>query len=132
MKRDNELVASLDMGTTKISAMIGERRGDRVRIIGVGVTSSEGLKQGVVVDIERAADSIVNAVKEAEGMAGMSAQAYNVGVAGEHIRSMNSSGVIAIPNLEVEIKMDDVSRAISAARNFTVPYDREIIHTLPT
>ena len=132
MKRDNELVASLDMGTTKISAMIGERRGDRVRIIGVGITSSEGLKQGVVVDIERAADSIVNAVKEAEGMAGTSVQSYNVGVAGEHIRSMNSSGVIAIPNLEVEIKMDDVSRAIAAARNFTVPYDREIIHTLPT
>ncbi len=132
MKRDNELVASLDMGTTKISAMIGERRGDRIRIIGVGTTSSEGLKQGVVVDIERAADSIVNAVKEAEDMAGTSVQLYNVGVAGEHIRSMNSSGVIAIPNLEVEIKMDDVSRAIAAARNFTVPYDREIIHTLPT
>jgi cell division protein FtsA len=120
------------MGTTKVSAMIGERRGDRIRIIGIGTTSSEGLKQGVVVDIERATDSIVTAVKEAECMAGMSVQTYNVGVAGEHIRSMNSSGVIAIPNLEAEIKMDDVSRAIAAARNFTVPYDREIIHTLPT
>jgi cell division protein FtsA len=132
VKRDNGIIASLDMGTTKVSAMIGERRGDRVRIIGIGTTASEGLKQGVVVDIEKAADSISNAVKEAECMAGMTVRSYNVGVAGEHIRSMNSSGVIAIPNLETEIGMDDVSRAIAAARNFTVPYDREIIHTLPT
>ncbi len=131
VKSDTELVASLDMGTTKVSAMIGEKRNGNVRVIGIGTTASEGLKQGVVVDIDRAATSIENAIKEAECMAGMSMKNFKVGIAGEHIRSMNSSGVVAIPNLE-EITKEDVSRAITAARNFSIPYDKEIIHTLPT
>ncbi len=132
MKREMELIASLDMGTTKVTAMIGERRDTGIRVIGVGTTSSEGLKQGIVVDINRAAKSALNAVKEAERMAGISIKGFNVGIAGEHIRSMNSRGVIAIPNLEVEISTGDVSRAIKAAQNFTVPFDREIIHTIPS
>jgi cell division protein FtsA len=127
-----ELIASLDMGTTKVTAMIGERRGTGIRVIGVGTTSSEGLKQGIVVDINRAAKSALKAVKEAECMSGISVKGFNVGIAGEHIRSMNSRGVIAIPNLEVEISSGDVSRAITAAQNFTVPFDREIIHTIPS
>ncbi len=131
MKNDVNLKASLDMGTTKISAMIGELKCDIVRVIGIGTTPSKGLKQGVVVDIEKAAASIDKAVKQAEQMAGISMKACNVGVAGEHIRSMNSRGVVAIPNLENEITKDDVDRALSAAKNFSIPYDREIIHTLP-
>jgi cell division protein FtsA len=127
-----ELIASLDMGTTKVTAMIGERRGGGIRVIGVGTTSSQGLKQGIVVDIDRAAKSALNAVKEAERMSGVSVKGFNVGIAGEHIRSMNSRGVIAIPNLEMEISNGDVSRSITAAQNFTVPYDREIIHTIPS
>jgi len=126
-----DLIASLDMGTTKVTAMIGERRDAGIRVIGVGTTSSEGLKQGIVVDIHRAAKSALSAAKEAERMAGISVKGFNVGIAGEHIRSMNSRGVIAIPNLELEISNGDVERAITAAQNFTVPFDREIIHTLP-
>lgn len=131
MKSAIQLKASIDMGTTKVSAMIAECQGAYLRIIGVGTTPAEGLKQGVVVDIERAAASVEQAIKEAEQMAGLTVKLFNVGVAGEHIRSINSRGVVAIPNLEVEISKDDVSRAMVASRKFSLPYDREIIHTLP-
>lgn len=119
------------MGTTKVTAMIGEVAGETIRVIGFGTTPSEGLKQGVVVDIEKAAASVEKAVRDAEQMAGVSPGSYAVGVAGEHIKSMNSRGVVAIPNLENEITSDDVERALNAARNFSIPYDREIIHTIP-
>jgi cell division protein FtsA len=125
------LKASIDMGTTKISAMIAEGSSGSLRIIGVGTAPAEGLKQGVVVDIEEAALAIDRAVKDAEQMAGVSVKTFNVGVAGEHIRSMNSRGVVAIPSIESEIGDNDVSRAIAASRRFSLPYDREIIHTLP-
>jgi cell division protein FtsA len=101
-----------------------------LRIIGVGTTQAEGLKQGVIVDIDRVAGVIATAVKEAEQMAGLSVRDYNVGVAGEHIRSMNSRGVVAVPDLETEISELDVARALDAATKFSLPYDREIIHTL--
>jgi len=119
------------MGTTKVCALIAEAQGPAMRIIGVGTAPAEGLKQGVVVDIERAAGSALRAVREAENMAGLSAKKFNVGVAGEHIRSMNSRGVVAVPSIEEEIGEDDVHRAITASRKFSLPYDREIIHTLP-
>ena len=101
------------------------------RIIGVGTAVAEGLNQGVVVDIERTAAAVKRAVDGAEQMAGLSLRRYNVGIAGEHIRSMNSRGVVAIPSLETEIGEDDVARALDAARKFSLPSDREIIHTLP-
>lgn len=131
MKSSTHLKASIDMGTTKVSAMIAECQGPYPRIIGVGTAPSEGLKQGVVVDIERAASSVERAVADAEHMAGLSVKTFAVGVAGEHIRSMNSRGVIAIPNLEAEITKEDVARALDASQKFSLPYDREIIHTLP-
>jgi len=102
-----------------------------LRIIGVGTTTADGLKQGVIVDIDRVAGAIASAVKEAEQMAGLTVRSYNVGVAGEHIRSMNSRGVVAVPDLESEISEVDVTRALDAATKFSLPYDREIIHTLP-
>ncbi|MFQ5512353.1 MAG: cell division protein FtsA [Candidatus Krumholzibacteriia bacterium] len=119
------------MGTTKVSAMLGEKRDDGVRIIGIGVTAADGLKQGVVVDIDRASRSVARAVADAEKMAGISLTTYNVGVAGEHIRSMNSRGVVGIPNPENEIGREDVTRSLNAARNFELPHDREILHMLP-
>jgi cell division protein FtsA len=131
VRSDAKLVGSLDLGTTKVSALLGERRGGWVRVIGIGMTASEGLKQGVVVDIEKAAASVRSAVAEAEKMAGASVDSYNVGVAGEHIRSMNSRGVVGIPSADHEIHREDVTRALSAARKFDLPADREILHTLP-
>lgn len=131
MKSENKIRASIDMGTTKISAMIAESQSSAMRVIGVGTAPADGLKQGVVVDIERAAGAVSRAVSEAEHMAGFAVTAFNVGVAGEHIRSMNSRGVVAIARIDDEIDEDDVTRAISASRKFSLPYDREIIHTLP-
>ena len=119
------------MGTTKVSAMLGIRQGRGVRIIGIGTTPAEGLKQGVVVDIEKASGSVACAVAEAEKMAGTSVRQYNVGVAGEHILSMNSRGVVGIPGPDSEIDRDDVARSLNAAADFSLPADREILHTLP-
>lgn len=120
------------MGTTKVSATIAEcSEGGPPRVIGVGTAQSHGLKQGVVVDIDRAAESVRTAVEAAQHMAGVKARTFNVGVAGEHIRSMNSRGVVAVPSLDEEISSEDVERAIEASRKFSLPYDREIIHTLP-
>ena len=131
MRSDDHIVGSIDMGTTKVSAILGERKGDGVRVIGIGNAPSEGLKQGVVVDIERATRSVQKAVGEAERMAGVVLKTYNVGVAGEHIRSMNSRGVVGIPSADHEISRDDVDRTLTAGRSFALPADREILHTLP-
>jgi cell division protein FtsA len=131
MKPKTDLRAGIDMGTTKVSALIAEVNRGVVRVVGVGTAPSEGLKQGVVVDIDRAAAAVVSAVTEAEQMAGFSVKRFNVGAAGEHIRSMNSRGVVAIPSLDEEITPADVARAIEASRKFSLPSDREIIHTLP-
>jgi len=131
MKSEIQLRGSIDLGTTKISAMVAEVRGTHLRIIGVGTAPSEGLKQGMIVDIEQTAAVLNRVVGEAEQMAGLSAaRVYNVGVGGEHIRSMNSRGVVAIPDLNTEIDEEDVGRALRAAQKFSLPYDREIIHTL--
>ena len=161
MKGTVNLRASIDLGTTKVSAMIAEWQGSTaahrrpffwpnrvrdpdermlgaarlappapLRIVGVGTVEAEGLKQGVIVDIDKVAEVIASAVREAEQMAGISVRDYNVGVAGEHIRSMNSRGVVAIPDIETEIGEVDVARALDAATKFSLPYDREIIHTL--
>ena len=132
MVRDDErLVGGIDMGTTKVAAMIAERQESGIRVIGVGTAPSEGLRQGVVVDLEKASRSVERAVKEAERMAGIRLKKYNVGVAGEHIRSMNSRGVVGVPSLDHEIAREDVARALGAARSFSLPSDREILHTLP-
>jgi len=131
MKNRVKTCASVDLGTTKVSAMIAEMIEGRPRVIGVGTAPSAGMKQGVVVDIPRAAGAIRSAVRESERMAGVSVAECRVGAAGEHIRSMNSRGVVAIADIDEEITGDDVIRALAASRKFSLPYDREIIHTLP-
>ncbi len=132
VRADERLVGSIDMGTTKVSAILAERQdGAGVRVIGVGTAPSEGLKQGAVVDIERASKSVERAVKDAERMAGIRLKRFNVGVAGEHIRGMNSRGVVGIPSADHEIAREDVLRSLNAGRSFALPSDREILHTLP-
>lgn len=132
MGNDERLCGSIDMGTTKVCAVLGERqKAAGLRVIGVASVPAEGLKQGVVVDIERATRSVEAAVREAEHMGGVRLKRYNVGVAGEHIRSMNSRGVVGIPSPDHEITREDVARTLGAARGFALPNDREILHTLP-
>jgi cell division protein FtsA len=131
MKNQRRLLGAIDMGTTKVAALIAEETSGGMRVIGVGLSASDGLRQGVVTDIERAAECVVKAVGDAVKMAGVSPRAWNVGAAGEHIRSMNSRGVVSVVKPDTEISSSDVTRALEAARKFSLPQDREIIHTLP-
>ncbi|HEX5132414.1 MAG TPA: cell division protein FtsA [Candidatus Krumholzibacteria bacterium] len=131
MKSPRKLCGAVDLGTTKVAALVAEESADGLRVIGVGIAASEGLRQGVVVDIDRARACVLQAVQQAEQMAAASPRRYNIGAAGEHIRSMNSRGVVTIAGTESEIGHDDVARALEVARKFSLPPDREIIHTLP-
>jgi len=128
-RRDNVIVG-LDIGTTKICAIVGEVKEDgRLDIIGIGSHPSRGLRKGVVVNIESTVESIKKAVEEAELMAGVDINAVYAGIAGGHIRSFNSRGVIAIKNRE--ISPADIERVIDAAKAVAIPLDREVLHVLP-
>ncbi|WP_309474817.1 cell division protein FtsA [Dissulfurirhabdus thermomarina] len=124
-----DIVVGLDIGTTKICAVVGEVHSDGVEVVGVGTHPSDGLRKGVVVNIESTVNSIRKAVEEAELMAGCEIGAVYVGIAGSHIKGFNSHGVIAVKGREVS--QDDVDRVIDAARAVAIPLDREVIHTLP-
>jgi len=137
MPRGGELIAGLDIGTTKICAILAEveEEAQMPRVVGVGVRPSHGgLRRGVVVNIEQTVQSIKGAVQDAELMAGEKISSAYVGIAGEHIRGVNSQGVIAVGRGERqggEIKKEDVDRVLYAARAVSIPMDREILHVLP-
>jgi cell division protein FtsA len=127
-----ELIVGLDVGTTKICAVLGlPKRDGRLDIVGVGNAPSRGLRRGVVVNIDSTVEAIKHAIAEAEQMAGAEVSRVYVGVAGGHIRSMNSRGVVAVSSRDREVTAADVERAVEAARAINVPQDREIIHVLP-
>jgi cell division protein FtsA len=132
MSNSNEesMVVALDIGTSKIVAIVGAMgpHGD-LEIIGTGMHESSGLKKGVVVNIEATVNSIQRAVEEAELMAGCSIHSVYAGIAGSHIRSLNSHGIVAIRDGEVQTA--DVERVIDAARAVAIPADQEILHVLP-
>jgi cell division protein FtsA len=122
----------LDIGTTKISCIIADTNGGgEPRVVGIGNAPSEGLRRGVVVDLEKTVASITRAVEEAERMAGVSARGVYAGIAGDHIRSINSRGVIAVSRKDNEIAQPDVDRVVEAAKAIAIPMDREIIHVIP-
>jgi cell division protein FtsA len=134
-KREN-IIVGLDIGTTKICAIVGEikepHRPDgfpSVDIIGIGTSPSRGLRKGVVVNIESTVESIKKSVEEAELMAGVQIQSVYAGIAGGHIKGFNSRGVIAVKDREVT--KADVDRVIDAARAVAIPLDREVLHILP-
>jgi len=123
-----EIVVGLDIGTTKICAVVAEARPDGIEIIGMGSHPSEGLRKGVVINIEHTVNSIKEAVEEAETMAGCEIGSVYAGIAGGHIKGFNSHGVIALKDKEVTQK--DIDRVIEAASAVAIPMDREVIHTL--
>lgn len=127
--REDTIVAGLDIGSTKISVVIGQPREGGIDVIGVGTAPSHGLRKGVVVNIDSTTDSIRKAVEEAELMAGTKIESIWVGVAGAHIRSFDSKGMVAIKNKEVQ--ESDVQRVIEAAQAVAVPADRDVIHVIP-
>ncbi len=123
-----EIIVGLDIGTTKICAVVGEAHPDGVEIIGIGSYPSEGLRKGVVINIEQTVHSIKEAVEEAETMAGCEISSVYAGIAGGHIKGFNSHGVIALRDREVTKK--DVEHVIEAASAVAIPMDREVIHPL--
>ncbi len=125
----SDLVIGLDIGTTKICAVVGEATPDGVDIVGIGTCPSTGLRKGVVVHIEETVKSVQKALEEAELMAGCEIRSVYAGIAGSHIKGFNSHGVIAVKGGEVTQK--DVERALEAASAVAIPLDREVIHTLP-
>ena len=129
MQRREDIVVGLDIGTTKICAVVGEVSGDGISIIGIGTHPSIGLRKGVVVNIETTVESIKKAVEEAELMAGCEISSVYTGIAGGHITGFNSRGIVAIKGSE--ITPQDVERVIDAARAVAIPMDREVIHVLP-
>jgi cell division protein FtsA len=125
-------VVGLDVGTTKICAVIAEPAAIAgLDVIGVGTAASRGLRKGVVVNIESTVEAIKQAVAEAEQMAGVEVAGVWAGVAGGHVRGVNSRGVVAVSGREREVSAADVERAVDAARAINLPQDREIIHVLP-
>lgn len=128
-KKDREMVVGLDIGTTKICTVVGERVNGGINIIGLGSHPSKGLRRGVVVNIETTVQSIKKAVDEASLMAGCDIRSVYAGIAGGHIKGINSHGVIAIKNRE--ITESDIKRVVSAASAVVIPLDRKLIHVLP-
>jgi cell division protein FtsA len=129
-KSEKELIVGLDIGTSKVVAIVGEVQDDgELEVIGFGSHPSRGLKRGVVVNIEATVNSIQRAVEEAELMAGCEIQSVYTGIAGSHVRSLNSHGIVAIRDREVG--RSDVERVIDAARAVAIPADQRILHVLP-
>ena len=129
-KSDKGMIVGLDIGTSKVVAIVGEINDENeIEIIGIGSHPSRGLKKGVVVNIESTVQSIQRAVEEAELMAGCQIHAVHAGIAGSHVKSLNSHGIVAIKDKEVG--STDVDRVIDAARAVAIPADQRILHILP-
>src|SRR5579863_520567 len=126
--KDN-IIASIDVGTTKICVLVARKMGDQIEIVGIGKSPSHGLQKGVVVDIAKTISSISSAVKEAEMMAGVPIESAYIGISGAHIISVNSSGVVPIKH--GQIRQSDVVAVLEAAQAIAIPEGRQILHVLP-
>ncbi len=129
VREKRDIVVGLDIGTTKVSAVVGEMKDDDIHVTGLGIYPSKGLRKGVIVNIESTVNSIKKAIEEAELMAGVKLDSAVVGIGGGHIKGINSHGVIAIKGKEV--REEDIRRVIEAAGAVAIPMDREIIHIIP-
>ncbi|EQD30533.1 cell division protein FtsA [mine drainage metagenome] len=129
-KSDKKLVVGLDIGTSKVVALVGELHTDgAIEVIGIGSHPSRGLKRGVVVNIDSTVQSIERAVAEAELMSDIEIDSVYTGIAGSHVRSLNSHGIVAIR--EQEVTHEDVTRVIDAARAVAIPADQKVLHVVP-
>lgn len=127
---DHSMIVALDIGTSKVVCLVGEVCADGgIEIVGVGSQPSHGMKRGVVVNIESTVSAIQRAVEEAELMAGCKIHSVTVGIAGNHISSLNSHGIVAVRDREVSEY--DLERVIDAARAVAIPADQRILHILP-
>jgi cell division protein FtsA len=129
-RTDRNIIVGLDIGTSKVIALVGELKPDQsIEVIGIGSAPSRGLKHGVVVNIDMTVQSIQRAIEQAELMAGVDIHAVYTGIAGSHVRSLNSHGIVAIKDKEVT--NGDVSRVMDAAQAVALPADQRIVHVIP-
>jgi len=129
-RADRSLIAGLDIGTSKVACIVGELSDDGdIEVVGIGMSPSRGLRKGAVVNLESTVQSIQKAVMEAELMAGCRIQSVFAGIAGSHIKSMNSPGIVAIKDREVT--QGDIDRVIDSARAVAIPADQKILHIFP-
>lgn len=126
-----ERIVGVDLGTTKIAAIIAEVEGEDLKIVGVGSTPSNGLKRGVIVNLEKAIESIVKSVDEASRMAGVKVDSCYAGISGSHIESINAHAMIATARSGGVVTKRDIERVIEQAKAIALPLDREIIHAIP-
>jgi cell division protein FtsA len=126
---DSQLIAGLDLGTTKVCAIVGELTDEGVDIIGIGSVASKGLKKGVVVNIDSTVQAIRAAIDQAETMAGCQIKTVYAGIAGSHVRGMNKEGVAAVTTREVA--EEDVERVLEQSKAIPLPSDRQVLHVLP-
>ena len=132
MAHKERYLVGLDVGTSKIAAIVGEMMDDgTLEIIGLGTADSRGIRRGTVVNLEAAVDSIKKAIEEAELMAGVEIDSVHMTISGPHVKGFNSRGVIAVAGKNREVTRDDVRRAIDAAKAVALPAGREILHVLP-
>ncbi len=127
--KNDRLVVGLDVGTTKVCAVVGEVSAAGINIVGIGKAASRGIKKGVITNIESASESIGEAVQEAEAASGVEIKAVHIGITGGHIGCLSSHGVIAVK--EKEIGQKEVDSVIDAAKAVAIPFDREILHVIP-
>jgi len=127
----NDIIVSLDIGTSKVRAIIGEVTGGSINIVGVGSADSEGIRKGAIVDIDQTVQSIKSAVDHSERMVGVSISEVFVGIAGNHIQLQSSHGVVAVSNEDREIGGEDIDRVLQAAKVIALPPEREIIGIVP-
>jgi len=133
LENENErIVVGLDIGTTKVCAVVASiNNQNRIHILGVGKAPSEGLNRGVVVNIDKTVNAIKTAIKQAELASGIEVNSVNVGIAGDHIRSIRSKGVITINNKDKEITVEDVERILKDCQQIMLPPDQQILHVIP-
>lgn len=131
MAKKDRYIVGLDVGSTKTCALIAEVDEEQVKFLALGAAESKGLRKGLIVNLDSTVSSIRRAVEEAEGVANVPVESAVLGVAGSHVRGVNSRGGITLGNRPRDIEREDIRRAVDAARNITLPEDREVLHVLP-
>ncbi len=129
MAKQGEIIVGLDIGTTKVAAVVGETTEDGIDIIGIGSHPSSGMHQGAIVNIDATCETIEKVIDDAEQIAGCDINTVYAGISGGHIMSFNNNGIVAVKNRE--ITEEDVQRVLEQAKAVAIPLDREVIHTIP-
>ena len=131
MAKKDKYIVGLDIGSTKTCVLLAEMDNDQLRFLALGAAESKGLRKGLIVNLDSTVSSIRRAVEEAEGVANVPVESAIIGVAGSHVRGVNSRGGVPLGPRARDIERDDVRRTIDAARNVSLPDDREVLHVLP-